>query len=462
MTDQPSRNIYLTGSLAAVFVKTAAPIILMMLVNGSFNLVDAYFLGIFVGADALTAVTSMFPAFMLLTALSTLVANGFSSVMARQLGAGEVAAAKDTFAQAITLSLGVCAVLIIVFFVSGSSLTLFANNGDTHLASMSYRYISILIFCSPLAFILAINGDSFRCEGHVGFMALISLLSVLLNGIFNYVLIVKLNAGVAGSAIGTVLAQFTALFVAFAFRRSQHNHLKMPVIAVTNGRHQWRTFFALGAPSSLSYLGVALSSAAILFNLQLIDSPNYAITVGAYGIVTRLSTFIFLPLLGLSMAFQSIAGNNAGARELKRTNSSLKIAILGAFIYCISIQGLIWLLKDQIGGWFVEEVMVMQEVSRILPLMTLALFLMGPLMMISMLFQALGDAARAGLLSLSKTYVFALPLVFILPHLLDEQGIWLAGPSAEVLALLLTIVVLYQRARQHNYRFGLFFAAEHR
>ena len=69
MTEQPVQNVYLTGSLGAVFIKTATPIIFMMLVNGSFNLVDAYFLGAFVGAEALTAVTSMFPAFMLLVAL---------------------------------------------------------------------------------------------------------------------------------------------------------------------------------------------------------------------------------------------------------------------------------------------------------------------------------------------------------------------------------------------------------
>ena len=84
MTDQPVKNVYLTGSLGAVFIKTATPIILMMLVNGSFNLVDAYFLGAFVGAEALTAVTSMFPAFMLVTRmLLGHSSSGASVVMVR-------------------------------------------------------------------------------------------------------------------------------------------------------------------------------------------------------------------------------------------------------------------------------------------------------------------------------------------------------------------------------------------
>ena len=99
MGSSQQNNVFLQSSLPSVFLKTAAPIILIMLVNGSFTLVDAYFLGVFVGADALTAVTSMFPIFIFLIALSTLVSNGFSSVMARQLGAGDLGNAVDTFAS---------------------------------------------------------------------------------------------------------------------------------------------------------------------------------------------------------------------------------------------------------------------------------------------------------------------------------------------------------------------------
>jgi len=84
--DKPD-NMFLSGSLPILFIKTAAPIILIMMVNGIHTLIDAYFLGEYVGADALTAVTLMFPAFMLMVALSTLVSNGYSSVLARLLGA---------------------------------------------------------------------------------------------------------------------------------------------------------------------------------------------------------------------------------------------------------------------------------------------------------------------------------------------------------------------------------------
>ncbi|MBJ7537393.1 MATE family efflux transporter [Marinomonas transparens] len=457
MTASHKTNTFLDASLPLVFLKTAAPIILIMLVNGSFSLVDAYFLGVFVGADALSAVTSMFPAFILIIALSTLVSNGFASVMARQLGAGDRSNVQGVFSQAISLSLVVCGFLIALFLLGGNALVTSASNGSSHIADMSYRYISILILCSPLVFILTINSDSLRCEGQVSFMALISLFSVLLNGVFNYLLIVEMNWGVAGSAYGTVLAQATSLAIIFWYRKYKKNVLRLQIVQFSLSRQYWLRFLSLGAPSSLNYIGLALASGAILYNLQTWDAANYATTVGAYGIITRLMTFIFLPLLGLSMVFQAIVGNNFGANELGRVNASIKIVLSVAFIYCVFFQLIAFMFRADLGALFVSDQAVINEVVRILPFSTLALFLVGPQMMISMFFQAIGDAKRAGILGIMKTYAFSLPLIFILPFFFAEWGIWYAAASTEFLALLLTILVLSLRSRKQNISLGLFF-----
>jgi Na+-driven multidrug efflux pump len=168
-------------------------------------------------------------------------------------------------------------------------------------------------------------------------------------------------------------------------------------------------------------------------------------------------TFIFLPLLGLSMAFQAIVGNNFGANELSRVNVSIKIALTIAFVYCLLLQTIAFVFKRDLGMLFVSDQAVISEVVRILPFSTLALFLVGPQMMISMFFQAIGDAKRAGILGIMKTYAFSLPLIFILPYFFSEWGIWYAAASTEFLALLLTVFVLSQRNRTQNTSLGLFF-----
>ena len=97
-----------------------------------------------------------------------------------------------------------------------------------------------------------------------------------------------------------------------------------------------------------------------------------------------------------------------------------------------------------------------REVARILP-MTVALYVVaGPVMILSGYFQAIGDAKRAILLSIARTYAFAIPLTLGLPHLMGERGIWLAGPAAELLMVLLVSVLLVHSRAKAGFSWGLF------
>ncbi|MCO1334378.1 MATE family efflux transporter [Microbulbifer sp. OS29] len=454
--NQQHNNVFVSGALVPVFFKTAAPIILIMLVNGSFTLLDAYFLGKYVGAEALAAVTLTFPMFMLLIALSSLISSGYSSVQARLLGAGKKDQAKQAFSQAITLALAVSAVLMLLFIAGGKPLTVLVANGSKDLADMGYTYLTILVFLSPALFIGSVNSDTLRCEGQLSLMAIVSLFSVLLNIIFNYIFIAHLELGVAGSAYGTALAQTIALLIVAVYRYYGRTVIDTQIFRLSRKHYFWPEYLSLGLPSSLSYIGVSLTSIAVIFSIQIWGGGNYDTTVSAYGITTRIMTFIFLPLLGLSQAFQTLVGNNAGAKSWSRTDSSINIALTLAFGYCLALQIGVIILKDSLGTLFVSDRQIITEVARILPMMTLVYFLAGPLMMVSTFFQAIGDAKRAAILGLAKTYIFVLPLILTLPLLLGEVGIWYAGPMAELMLLTLTAVVLYQRGRNHGYKYGLY------
>ena len=448
-------NIYLAGPLPALFAKTATPIIVVMGVNGLFTVVDAYFLGAYVGADALTAVTLMFPLYMLLVALSTLVSNGFASIFARLIGGGERHLARTVFAQAVQLALVVCAILIALFLIFGNALSLMAANGDSALAGMGYTYISILILCSPLVFVLSINIAALRSEGLLTAMAAITLMSALLNITFDYLFIVELGAGVAGSAYGTVLAQLCAMSAVLLYRSRGGRKIEPAQRLLGGGWNHWGELLALGAPSSLGYIGLALSAGLTLFCLQLWAGDTYAVTAGAFGIITRLITFSFLPLLGLSMAFQTIAGNNYGAKMAVRTNRSIALALVLALVYCVTVELMFLASRSQIGFIFIDDGAIVSEIARILPYTVITMFIFGPLMMIGSYFQAIGDAPRAILLGLSRTYLFALPLTFLLPFWFGEPGIWYAGITAELLVLVTTVLVLLHRRRSGGNPWGL-------
>ena len=455
MTDTPT-NTFTDGALSSIYLKTALPIIFVMGMNGLLSVADALFLGIYVGPDALAAVTLMFPIYMLIVALSTLVANGMSSLLARSLGAGDFDEARTAFVGAHGLAFVLGAILILLFIFFGRPVALLAAGGSETLAQMGLVYLRITAFFSPLLFVLSVNSDALRNEGRVGFMAAMSLLVSIANIGFNYILIAILDMGVAGSAFGTAAAQALAFAIIIAFRVFGETELRPAALLSHSMREKWGRILALGAPQSLNFVGLALGSAAIIAALQWVGRPGYADTITAYGIITRVITFAFLPLLGLSFAMQTITGNNYGAELWRRSDASLRVALWVAFIYCMVVQAIVISAPGQIANAFVDELAVIVEVERILPVMTSVFFLVGPLMMIATYFQAIGLAGKAALLGLTKPYAIAIPLTFLMPVFFGEIGIWYAGPVAEVIMLGVTAFVLWHAAQKTGLKWGIF------
>lgn len=435
-------NMYLTTPLAPLFAKTAAPIILVMMTSGLFTVVDGWFIGKFVGENAFSAVTMVFPLFMMLVALSTLVSAGFSSVLARYIGAGNRAMAEESMMSALTLSIIICALLITLYLLFGEFLIASIANGSDPLARMGIEYLSLVIYFSGFLFVLSIMGDSFRCQGKLLPMTLITVLSTILNIIFNYLLIVVFEMGVAGSAYGTALAQAGSVLAAVMYQYSSDDTLHFKLRKVSGIWHNWGQYLALGAPTSLSYIGVSVLSGATIYQLQIWNSAHYETSVAAYGIITRLMTFGYMPLLGLTLAQQAIVGNNFGAKNWDRTQQALKICVTAAAIYCAVLQIMFFIIPEQIAGMIVNDPAVIAETARILPPIATLYVLFGPLLMFPGFFQAIGDAKRSAFLGLTKIYLFGFPLILFLPLLMGESGIWYAGPVGEILALILTLVVL--------------------
>ena len=455
-SDAATRNAFIHGPLGTIYARTALPIIFVMSMNGLQAVIDAVFLGVFVGPEALGAVTLMFPFFMIIIALATLVGSGMSSILSRRLGGGNFSEARSVFAGAHGLALAVSGCLILLFLIFGGAVTRLAAGGSPVLEHLGYTYLKIMVMTSPIFFLDVVNSDALRNEGRTGFMAAMSLLVSLANMGFNYVLIVVMGLGVAGSAYGTALAQALALTIILAFRVRGRTELRPVALLHHSLFTNWPRILALGAPQSLNFMGIALVSASIIAALQLAGDGNYTSTVSAYGIITRIMTFVFLPLLGLAQALQAIVGNNYGAQAWTRSNNSLRLGLTIALVYCIAAEGVLVVFAEPIGFAFVDDRLVVGEVVRILPVMTAMYFISGPLIMIAIYFQSIGDAGRAAVLGLAKPYAFVIPMIFLLPIAFGERGIWMATPVAELLLLGLTTVVLATTARRRSLRWGLF------
>ncbi|MEZ5659934.1 MAG: MATE family efflux transporter [Burkholderiaceae bacterium] len=448
--DRQRANPFLSGPLAGLFLRTAAPIVALMAMNGLMTVVDAYFLGAFVGAEALGAVSLAFPVFMLTVAASGIVGHGSASVLARLLGAGRPDEARAAFTNSHLLALLVAVVLMTGFALGGRAICDALANGRAELANLSWIYLAILIGAAPFNLMLGLNADALRSEGRVSTLAAVGLLATIVNVCLNWLLIVELGLGVAGSALGTVMAQFIGLVAVLTYRRRRHTTLQLQKPSRAAFARYSGQVLALGLPSALNFMGVALTAAVTLHALRIWQPEHYALTVAAYGVVNRLQAFTILPLLGLNMATQTIVGNNAGARLWPRVWRSLQVGALIALAYGLLIEAALLLARHFVGRVFIDDEIAAAEVARILPLLFMLFFISGPSMIVAGFFQAVGDARRAALLGLARNYLFLAPLTYLLAALIGETGIWLATPASGLMSVLLAASMLLAARRRIN------------
>lgn len=428
-------NRFLTVPMGRLFVTNALPMTLVMSMSGLLNVVDAAFLGQFVGAGALAAVSLSFPVVMITIALSTLVSGGMSSLLARHLGAGDRHAAESIFTRAHGLSLLISLLLIATFLIAGrwGLIHLLGAQGD--IAAMANIYLSILILGAPVQLLLGIHADALRNEGRAGFMALLSVGVTLANVILDYVLIVMFDYGVAGSAWGTVLAQGLGLILLIGMRLRDRSLLPLSVLTRHRWHGDWKTVLALGAPLSLSFIGLALVSAIVIAVLNLTAAAGSADTVAAYGIVTRIMGFVFLPQMAIALATQSIVGNNVGAGLYARSDAALRLSLVVTFLYCLAVEAALLATSSRIGFGFVADHAVVAQVAVILwPLLLFYLFA-GPTLVLALYFQAVGQPARTALLTLVKPFLLSPVLILACVSLAGIDAIWVAFPVADAIVL---------------------------
>lgn len=434
-------NPFLTLPVGRLFLSNAVPMAVVMSTSGLLNVVDGIFVGRFIGAQALAAVSLAFPAVMLLTALTTLAGGGMSSLLARHLGAGSRSEAEAIFAGAHGLILAMSAVLITSALTFGPGAVSFLAAGDEEVAGPAWGYLLILILGAPVQFGLGLHADALRNEGQAGLIALLSVLVNLLNVAANYIAIVILDLGIAGSAIGTVVAQTLGLVLLLMVRKRDPALLPLSSIRHASWLTGWRQILSLGLPLCLSFIGMALVASTVLLTIGN-TAAAHATYVAAYGVVTRVLGLAFLPQMAIALATQSITGNNVGAGRMDRARAALWLAIGSAFFWCLGVALIGMFAGEMLGAVFSEDREVVTAVAAIMCPMTALYAITGPTLVIAMHFQAMGHSLRTAVLTLVKPWLLTPVLIVVLNALSGLPGLWLAFPAADAALLLVALTII--------------------
>ena len=170
--------------------------------------------------------------------------------------------------------------------------------------------------------------------------------------------------------------------------------------------------------------------------------------IAAFGVIFRVVHFVFMPMMGITQGLQPILGFNYGAGQYNRVKQSFNLASIIASVYGTICVIIMVAMPGTIFSAFSRDTELVSVGTTALRYMVLMLPLIGFQVVGSGLFQALGKAIEALVLSLSRQVLILIPMVIVLPFLFGIKGVWLSFPFSDTLSFVITLLLVIAQMRK--------------
>lgn len=430
-------------NIGRLLIRLSVPAVIGMMVNSLYNLVDTIFVGQGVGTLALASLAVCFPVQMFFLAIAQTVGIGAASIISRNLGAGNKRYAEtvagSSFGTIIVLSL-ILSVLGIIFIEP--ILRLFGASNQV--LPYGKMYLQIIMFGGVPFSIAVSTGNLVRSEGNAKAAMTGMIIGAGTNIILDPVFIFGLNMGIRGAALATVIARcFSFIYLISYFIRGKSS-LKFSLRELVPVPEIAKKTLKIGSASFTRIFASSIMAIAVNNTIMHFGTDTHLATL---GVANRILLFTLMPVFGLVQGLRPIVGYNYGAEIYRRVRKSLRLAIYSATIFLTLVSVLILLFPQMILGIFSRDSELIQAGAPVLRILVVLLPLVGFQIVGASMFQAIGKARPAILLSITRQILFLIPLVLFLPHALGIDGVWLAFPGADLLAFLVTGVFFIREVR---------------
>jgi len=442
-----SRNRELAQeNIFKLLMKFSIPAIVGMVVNSLYNVADRIFVGQGVNSLAIGGITACMPVFNIIMAFGMLIGLGGASLISIRLGEQKKEDAEVILGNGLVILVFIGA-LITIFGLAFIEplLDLFGAKGET--LPYARDYMRIILWGAMFQYVSFGLNHYIRAEGNPRIAMLSMIIGAVMNIILDPVFIFVFNMGIQGAAIATIMSQFASMVWVVSYFIRGNSVLKY---RRENFRLKWSIVRKMLAIGSAPF---AMQMAASLLNVIMNNSVyKYGGDTGyaAIGVIMSVSMLVLMPIFGLNQGAQPIIGYNYGARKYDRVIKTLKLAILIATgVTCTGFLVTQFFSRQLIQLFSSKDQELLTMGSAGLRIFMAALPIIGFQIISANYFQATGKPAYSMVLSLSRQVLFLIPMLLILPRTfgLGLTGIWLAGPTSDVLASLVTGVLLLRELR---------------
>lgn len=428
-----------------LLVSMALPMVISMLVNALYNIVDSLFVAQ-ISEDAMTALALVYPVQNLINAIAIGFGVGINAQIALHLGAGEHKKANMAATHGLMLSLlhGVV-ITVVSILIMPTFLRMFTSDETVIRMGVTYSRIAFLfstVIMATLAFEKIFQAVGRMRVTMVGLMAG-SVCNIILDPMLIFGIGPFPKMGIAGAALATGIGQVLTLTIYLFVYNTTEISVRVRRDCMTPNRKMDVSLYAIGIPAILN---LALPSLLVSF-LNSILAAYSQVYVVVLGIYYKLQTFLYLPANGIVQGMRPIIGYNYGAGEydrvkkLYRTSMGMCAAIMAAgTVLCLALSG-------QLIGLFSSNAETIAIGTSALRIICVGFIVSTISVVASGSLEGLGMGVQSLVISLCRYIVVIMPLAWLFCRLLGADGIWNAFWVTEVITAGISLVVYHKSVK---------------
>jgi putative MATE family efflux protein len=414
----------LIGDPKKAILKLSGPMIVAMLIQAAYNLVNAIWVA-GLGSDALAAVGFVTPVFMVVVGLSNGLGAGVSSSISRRIGAKDKSGADNTTMHGLLLVIAVSIIMTALLLVFSEPLLVIMGAGASLSLALEFGNIvfagSVFMIFSNIAYAIL------RGEGDTKRTMYVMCAGSLINAVLDPILIYWMGLGIAGAAWGTVISMFLVSAVqVYWLIIKRDTYVSISKKAFSFSRAVLKDILQVGIPASFEFLLYSID--AIIINAMLVRVAGTD-AVAVYTAGWRVIFIAIVPLIAIATAEISVAGAAFGARKFGNlpvihdysTKLGLVIGVLTAVIA--------WIFASQISMFFTyssESLHLAPTMVAFMHVMCLFYPFVSPGIMSACLFQGAGKGLTSLFINMLRDVVLITMMAFVLGMVLGlgQEGIW--------------------------------------
>ncbi len=419
-----------------LLVSMSVPIMLSMLVQALYNIVDSVFVSR-LSENALNAVGLAFPVQNLMIAVATGTGVGINALLSKSLGEKKFERANLTASNGVFL--GVCSAAVFALLGALFSRTFFLVQTDVaEIVDGGAAYIQVCTVCSFGLFIAISIERLLQATGRTVYSMITQMVGAVINIIFDPIFIFGLGMGVVGAAWATVLGQVAGAALGVWFNARRNPEITPSFRRFRPSGDIIRRIYSVGIPSII----MASIGSVMTFGLNKILIGFTTTATAVLGVYFKLQSFVFMPIFGLNNGMVPIVAYNFGARKPERMVKTVKLSVLYAVGIMVLGFAAFQLLPGPLLSIFEASDYMLSIGETALGVISFHFLLAGFSIVASSTFQALGHGVLSLVISLVRQLVVLLPAAWLLSLSGRLELVWWAFPLAELFSAALCAVFL--------------------